>query len=640
MMIKRRTLTLVTLGALVLVVSLSLVLQDTTTVTAREMLHPCPDAGENHTQEEHDNTCGTHTPTAEPTDPPANFKVHSIGANSVSLQWGRLRSYHGIISAHISVYQQPEGSELGEYKYIGRYSADKSGGSLRVSNLKSDTWYQFFLLYNTRRRLGMGGMLLVRTQTDPTQPTRTPTPTPTPTPTDAPVNFRVTGVSHNGISLQWGPPPRNRGITWAEVIRYDHDGSKFRFPAAHHYSVGISFLGESSLHMSLKSDTLYRFTLRYLDSDGDSVMSWSVTARTLADATQPTPTPTPTLADATQPTPTPTPTLTDATQPTPTPTPTLTDAPVNFRVTGVSHNSISLQWGAAPPNRGIISGELVEYEHNGSEYRSIGRFIVGIPDTGKVGRNDARDLKSDTLYRFTLRYLDSDGDSVMSWSVTARTLADATQPTPTPTPTPVASLLTAPALTAKAGEYAVELSWESVPGAVRYELMVWWHPLPAWQSIGGVTGTSYMHSELTAGREYYYTIRAVNAADEKSDWQLDYASATVSAPTATQPTPTPTPTPVASLLTVPALTAKAGEYAVELSWESVPGAVRYELMVWWHPLPAWQSIGGVTGTSYMHSELTAGREYYYTIRAVNAADEKSDWQLDYASATALAPTVQ
>ncbi len=213
-------------------------------------------------------------------------------------------------------------------------------------------------------------------------------------------------------------------------------------------------------------------------------------------------------------------------------------------------------------------------------------------------------------------------------------------PTPTATPTPVASPLTAPALTAKvkAGENAVELSWEAVPGAVRYELQVWWYPLPDWQPLGGTDRTSYTHSGLTAGRKYYYTIRAVNAAGEKSDWQQDFASATV--PTASgsplpTSTPTPTPTPVASPLTEPALTAKvkAGENAVELSWEAVPGAVRYELQVWWYPLPDWQPLGGTDRTSYTHSGLTAGRKYYYTIRAVNAAGEKSDWQQNFPTAT-------
>ena len=188
-------------------------------------------------------------------------------------------------------------------------------------------------------------------------------------------------------------------------------------------------------------------------------------------------------------------------------------------------------------------------------------------------------------------------------------------------------------------------------GAVRYELIVWWDPLSAWQPLGGdgLTNTSYTHTGVTAGREYYYTVRAVDAAGKKSGWQQNFASATVptasATPTATptsgtpsQPTPTPTatstPTP-ASSLTAPALTAAAVENAIELRWDAVPGAVRYELMVWWDPLPAWQplDVDNLTGTIYTHTDVTAGREYYYTVRAVDAAGKKSGWQQNFASAT-------
>ena len=116
---------------------------------------------------------------------------------------------------------------------------------------------------------------------------------------------------------------------------------------------------------------------------------------------------------------------------------------------------------------------------------------------------------------------------------------------------PPSQAISAPTLTAIAGEEAIDLSWNAVENAVRYELMVWWDPLPNWQPFGGnnLTATSYTHTGLTAGRKYYYTIRAVNAADKKSGWQQDFASATAhhrspeSSPVCTpQPTYTPYPT--------------------------------------------------------------------------------------------------
>ena len=199
------------------------------------------------------------------------------------------------------------------------------------------------------------------------------------------------------------------------------------------------------------------------------------------------------------------------------------------------------------------------------------------------------------------------------------------QPTPTPTPTSQAQELTVPTLTAQAVAGAVELRWEAVAGAVRYELMVWWDGVTDWQPLGGdnLTGTSHTHTDLAAGTKYYYTISAVNAAGETSDWlQEPYPSATAPASETS--------------LSVPALTVQVATGAVELRWAAVGGAVRYELMVWWDGVTDWQPLGGdnLTGTSHTHTDLAAGTTYYYSIRAVNAAGETSDWLLDpYPSAT-------
>ncbi len=194
-------------------------------------------------------------------------------------------------------------------------------------------------------------------------------------------------------------------------------------------------------------------------------------------------------------------------------------------------------------------------------------------------------------------------------------------------PALTAPTLTAPTLTAQPGSEAttIELRWDAVLGAVRYELSTWWASDPGWQSIGGnnLTGTSFTHTDVTAGTTYYYSIRAVNAAGDTSDWQQERASATV---------------PTASAPTTPELTADAVEGAVELRWNAVPGAVRYELWTWWDAETGWQQIGGdsLTGTSFMHTDVAAETTYYYTIRAVNAAGDTSDWLQEYASATPTA----
>ena len=181
--------------------------------------------------------------------------------------------------------------------------------------------------------------------------------------------------------------------------------------------------------------------------------------------------------------------------------------------------------------------------------------------------------------------------------------------------------LSAPVLSAEAGagEGTVELRWEAVTGAVRYELLAWTSGADDWQDIGGdnLTGTTFSHTGLAAGTTYYYTVRAVGAGGETGDWSA-YASVTV-----------------AAALSTPVLTAEGGESAVALRWEAVSGAARYALWVW-TAADGWQRLddGALTGTIYSHTGLAAGTTYYYTVRAVGAGGEMSDWSAFVASVTA------
>ena len=191
-------------------------------------------------------------------------------------------------------------------------------------------------------------------------------------------------------------------------------------------------------------------------------------------------------------------------------------------------------------------------------------------------------------------------------------------PTPTNTATPTASALSKPVLTAQAAAgNAIVLNWKPVAGAARYELWTWWADDPGWQRVdSGLTGTSYTHSGLVAGRTYYYGLRAVDANGATSPWS-DYPGETVSAH-----------------LTAPSLTLAAGSGQIKLTWQKVAGAAKYELWTWWADDPGWQMLdSSLTGTSYTHTGLAAGRTYYYSIRAVNADGDASGWRKPWPSAT-------
>ena len=210
-------------------------------------------------------------------------------------------------------------------------------------------------------------------------------------------------------------------------------------------------------------------------------------------------------------------------------------------------------------------------------------------------------------------------------------------PTPTPTSTPAASALSAPTLTAAStGATTVELSWTPVNGAVSYELLVWWNGATDWQHThdGILQGTSLTHRERTPGTTYFYIVAALDSSGVRGAWsaQVEVTVRESDPPTPTL-TPMPTATPTASALSAPTLKVEPGEGQITLTWDAVANAESYELIVWDQSTDDWRGIGGVlTGTSYTHSGVTPGAEYFYHIRAVADGGLASAWS-EYANAT-------
>ncbi len=328
-----------------------------------------------------------------------------------------------------------------------------------------------------------------------------------------------------------------------------------------------------------------------------------------------------------------TPTLTPTSEPTATPTATASALLAPGMTAEATVRGVVLSWEAAA---GAVRYELLAWWDVGIGWQAVGGDnLIGTTYTHM-------DVAGGTTYYFTIRAVNAVGDS-SDWLMTypfatalEATVAEASTPTPTVTP----SVPTVPDLTARATARGVELNWKVAAGAVRYELLSWWDAGIGWQRVGAdnLTGTTYTHTDVAAGTRYYYTILVVNAAGETSGWLEDFPSAVAIAVTeAVTSTPTPTPTATRPALSAPGMTARATERGVELSWEAVAGAVRYELLTWWEGAGGWQTIGGdgLTGTTYTHTDVEAKTKYYYTIRAVNAVGEKSGWLKDVPSATAL-----
>jgi len=140
-------------------------------------------------------------------------------------------------------------------------------------------------------------------------------------------------------------------------------------------------------------------------------------------------------------------------------------------------------------------------------------------------------------------------------------------------------------------------------------------------------GTSWVDTNITVGKIYYYTVSAVNAAGE--------------GPRSNETNATPYKVPSA-----PTLTATAGISKVTLSWTipSSNGALIANYSVYRGTTPGTETIfikGHTGGASWVDTNITVGTTYYYMVGAVNAAGEgpRSNEQNATPYAVPSAPTL-
>jgi hypothetical protein len=206
-------------------------------------------------------------------------------------------------------------------------------------------------------------------------------------------------------------------------------------------------------------------------------------------------------------------------------------------------------------------------------------------------------LTNGTTYYYVVTAENSYGESAESTEVPATPSATCIPPS-------------APAgIDAIAGDGQVSLSWNTVEGAISYNIY--------WSTTSGVTKTTgtqiadatspYTHTGLTNDTTYYYVVTAVGC-DESVESIED------SATPSTTGTPPPPPT---------VISASPGDQQVTISWDAVGGATSYNIY--------WSTTSGVTkitGTQiadatspYTHTGLTNGTTYYYVVTALNLYGE-------------------
>ena len=260
---------------------------------------------------------------------------------------------------------------------------------------------------------------------------------------------------------------------------------------------------------------------------------------------------------------------------------TIAVSPTNLVAATVSETQIDLTWDPVTGATGYI---LKRSDTLGGPYTEVGIPVTStnMSDTG---------LTAGSLYFYVVSAVNSGGESVDSGEIEVLTIPDG--------PT---------GLTASAASASrVDLSWDTVPGAVSYELKrsaIVGGPYTTVATGVATTGTG--DSGLSAGTNYYYVVIAVNSGGKS------VASAEVSV--LTKPA-----NPVG--LTIAAASASQ----LDLSWHAVPGAIGYNLKRSTIAGGPYTTVGSaVTATNMSNPGRSAGTRYRYVVSALNSSGESID----------------
>lgn len=173
--------------------------------------------------------------------------------------------------------------------------------------------------------------------------------------------------------------------------------------------------------------------------------------------------------------------------------------------------------------------------------------------------------------------------------------------------------LTVPALaTASADPASVKVSWKKTAGATGYEVYRADSKNGKYAKKAVISKSStvnYTDKKLTAGKTYYYKVRAVAAGTVKTTYS-GYSSVKSAKPL---------PSKVASVK------ASAGSKRVKLSWKKAAGVTGYEIYRANKKNGKYKkvkSIGKAASNNYTDKKLKAKKTYYYKIRAYKTVSGK------------------
>ncbi len=191
-----------------------------------------------------------------------------------------------------------------------------------------------------------------------------------------------------------------------------------------------------------------------------------------------------------------------------------------------------------------------------------------VVDNGRAMEYLHDGLNPNTQYIYRVRAKNSSGSGKWSPTAAKTTLTDMPRN-----------------ITTSATDTSIEITWDSVAGAIGYEIEI------DESVVEAVTKSSYTHSGLMPNTSHKYRIRAKNL-DGTSEWS-EYITET------TLPS---TPTNINAVIT---------DLGITVTWDEVEEATGYDIEI------DGQVIDNGLSTSYNHTNLESNTEYTYRVRAKN-----------------------
>jgi len=152
-----------------------------------------------------------------------------------------------------------------------------------------------------------------------------------------------------------------------------------------------------------------------------------------------------------------------------------------------------------------------------------------------------------------------------------------------------------------------KISWVKVSGASGYQVQRATSKTGTYSSVKNTTSTSFTNTGLTAGKTYYYKVRAYKTVDGAKVYSDDSVVVSVK----------PKPLKVTG---IKAAKVKSGQ--AKISWSKQANVSGYQIVRATSKNGTYKSVGTTTKLTFKNTKLTPGKTYYYKVRAYKTVSGK------------------